>query len=184
MRDKHTLRAHREGFLGRAIYKLSEINNKHNIIKKGDKVLDLGCYPGSWVQYLLTIKCNVYGIDVKDVKGLNFKFIKKDVYDDSIFDDLDNNFDAVVSDLAPNTTGIRDLDQERSLDLCYRALEIAKKVLKPKGSFLVKIFDNSRLNEYTNEVKKNFSYVKIFKPRVSKKRSKEIYIICKSKHNL
>ena len=184
MKDKHTLMALREGFLGRAVYKLKDMDKKFNLIKEGSKVLDLGCYPGSWVQYLLTLNCDVYGIDLRDVKGLKFRFMKKDVYDDSIFDDLDNNFDAVVSDLAPNTTGIRDLDQERSLDLCYRALEIAKKVLKPKGSFLVKIFDNSRLNEYTNEVKKNFSYVKIFKPRVSKKRSKEIYIICKSKHNL
>ncbi|MBS3143254.1 RlmE family RNA methyltransferase [Candidatus Woesearchaeota archaeon] len=184
MRDKHTLRAWREGFLGRAIYKLKEINNRYNIIKKGNKVLDLGCYPGSWVQYLLDTNCEVWGIDVKEVKNLKFKFINKDVYDDSIFEKLDNNFDVIVSDLAPKTTGIKDLDQERSLDLCYRALEIAKKVLKKNGNLLVKIFDNNRLDEYVKEVKNNFSYVKIFKPKVSKKRSKEIYIIAKSKQNL
>jgi 23S rRNA (uridine2552-2'-O)-methyltransferase len=184
MRDKHTLRAHREGFLGRAIYKLKEINNKFKIVKKGSKVLDLGCYPGSWIQYLLELNCNVHGIDLKEAKGLKFNFIKKDVHDDSIFKELENDFDVVVSDLAPKTTGIKDLDQERSLDLCYRALEIAKKILKPKGNFLVKIFDNSKLNEYVNDARKNFNYVRIFKPKVSKKRSKEIYIICKSKHNL
>src|SRR3989344_2182762 len=158
MKDKHTLRAHREGFLGRAVYKLEEINQKFNVIKKNDKVLDLGCYPGSWIQYLLTINCNISGLDLKDVKGLKFKFIKKDVYDNSIFDDL-----------------------ERSLDLCYRALEIAKMVLKPNGNFIVKIFDNTELKKYVNDAEKNFKKVLIFRPRVTKKRSKEIYIICKSK---
>ena len=144
----------------------------------------MGCYPGSWIQYLLTINCNISGLDLKDVKGLKFKFIKKDVYDNSIFDDLENDFDDVVSDLAPNTTGIRELDQERSLDLCYRALEIAKRVLKPNGNFIVKIFDNTELKKYVNDAEKNFKKVLIFRPRVTKKRSKEIYIICKSKHNL
>jgi len=181
MKDKHTIRAHREGFLGRAVYKLEEVNERFNLIKKNNKVLDLGCYPGSWIQYLLTINCSITGIDLKDVKGLKFKFIKKNIYDDSIFDQLENDFDVIVSDLAPNTTGIRDLDQERSLELCYRALEIAKKVLKTKGNFLVKIFDNPKLNEYVKKVEKNFNYVRIFKPKVSKKRSKEIYIICKLK---
>lgn len=181
MRDKHTLKAWREGFLGRAVYKLKEINNKLKIIKKGDKILDLGCYPGSWVQYLLEINCNVYGIDLKEVRGLNFIFIKRDVYDDSIFDELDKDFDVVISDLAPKTSGIRNLDQERSIDLCYRALEIAKKILKPKGNFLVKMFDNPELKEYTNDLRKFFKSVKVFRPHVTKKRSKEIYIIAKLK---
>jgi len=181
MRDKHTLKAWSEGFLGRAIYKLREINKKYDIIKKKDKVLDLGCYPGSWVQYLLNLDCKVYGVDVKKVEGLKFKFINKDVYDNSLFEEIGGDFDAVVSDLAPNTTGIKDLDQERSLDLCYRALEIAKKVLKKNGNLVVKIFDNNRLNEYVKEVRKNFKQVRIFKPNVSKKKSKEIYIVCKSK---
>lgn len=181
MIDKHTIRAIREGYLGRAIYKLQEINKKFKIIKKEDKVLDLGCYPGSWVQYLLTLECNVYGIDVKDVKGLKFKFINKDVYDDSILDELENNFDAVVSDLAPKLGGIKEVDNERSMDLCCRSFDIAKKVLKPKGNFLVKTFDNPMLIEYLKKLRKNFDYVKVFKPKVSKKRSNEIYIVAKSK---
>ena len=183
MIDKHTVRAIREGYLGRAIYKLQEINKKFKIIKKDDKVLDLGCYPGSWVQYLHTLECNVYGIDIKEVKGLKFKFINKDVYDDSIFDDLTNDFDAVVSDLAPKLGGIKEVDNERSMDLCYRSLEIAKKVLKPKGNFIVKTFDNPMLKEYVKKLNKNFDYVKVFKPKVSKKRSNEIYLVAKSKHN-
>ena len=160
------------------------MNNKFSLIRKNNKVLDLGCYPGSWVQYLLNLNCNVCGIDLKEVKNLNFKFIKKDVYDDSIFDDLDKDFDVIISDLAPKTSGIREMDQERSLDLCYKALEIAKKVLKKNGNFLVKIFDNAKLGDYVKDVRKCFKTVKIFKPHISKKRSKEIYIICKSKHNL
>jgi 23S rRNA (uridine2552-2'-O)-methyltransferase len=184
MRDKHTLRAWREGYKGRAVYKIQEIDRKFRVIKKGSKVLDLGCYPGSWIQYLIERGCNAVGIDIKNVKGLKFKFIKKDVYDNKIFDNLDSDFDVVISDLAPNTTGIKSLDQERSLDLCYRALEIASKVLKPRGNFLVKMFDNDQLKEFVNDIKKKFNYVKIFKPHVSKKRSKEVYIIAKSKHSL
>lgn len=181
MKDKHTLRALREGFLGRAIYKLQEIDKRFRLIKKGSKVLDLGCYPGSWIQYLLSLNCDVYGIDIKDVKGLKFKFIKKDVYDDSIFDDLINNFDVVVSDLSPNITGIKELDYERSIELCYRALFIAKKILKSNGNFLVKIFDSPGLKKYVNDVSKSFRYVKAYKPKVSKKRSNETYVIAKSK---
>ena len=163
MRDRHTLRALREGYKGRAVYKIQEIDKRFRIIKKESKVLDLGCYPGSWIQYLTEKQCNVVGVDVKNVKGLKFKFIRKDVYDKDIFEKLDSDFDSVISDLAPNTTGIRDLDQERSLDLCYRALEIADKVLKSK------------------DVEKRFKYARVFKPKVSKKRSKEIYIIAKLK---
>ncbi len=120
VKDKHTLRAIREGYLGRAVYKIQEINNRFKIIKDNDKVLDLGCYPGSWVQYLFRLNCDIYGIDVKEVKGLNFKFIQKDVYDDSIFDDIGNNFDVVISDLAPKLSGIKELDNERSYSLCYK----------------------------------------------------------------
>ena len=181
MKDRHTLRALREGFLGRSIYKLQEINNRFKIIKNKDKVLDLGCYPGSWVQYLIKLNCDAYGIDVKEVKGLNFKFISKDVYDDSIFRDIGDNFDVVISDLAPRLSGIKELDNEKSMDLCYRSFEIAKKVLKPRGNFLVKIFDNPGLKEYVKKLGKKFGYVKVFKPRASKKRSNEIYVIARLK---
>lgn len=184
MKDKHTLRALKEGFLGRAVYKIGEIDRRFKLIKKEGKILDLGCYPGSWVQYLLRLNCNIYGIDLKDVKGLNFKFIKKDVLDNSIFDELDNDFDAVISDLSPKITGVKELDNERSIELCYRSLKIAKKVLKPGGNFLVKVFDNPQLKKYVNDVKKEFGYVKVYKPKVSKKRSSEVYLIAKSKHNL
>ena len=181
MRDKHTLRALREGYLGRAVYKLQEIDKRFNLIKKESKVLDLGCYPGSWIQYLIGLNCDVYGIDIKEVKGLKFKFIQKDVCDDSIFDHLNNDFDAVISDLAPRLSGIKELDNEKSYELCYRAFEIAKKILKHKGNFLVKTFDNPRLKEFIKKLERNFDYVKAFKPQVSKKRSNEIYVIAKSK---
>ena len=171
MKDKHTLMALREGFLGRAVYKLKDIDKKFNLIKEGSKVLDLGCYPGSWVQYLLTLNCDVYGIDLRDVKGLKFRFMKKD-------------FDVIVSDLSPKITGIKELDYERSIDLCYRALFIAKKVLKSNGNFLVKIFDSPGLKKYISDVSKSFRYVKVYKPKASKKRSNETYVIAKSKHNL
>ncbi|MBU2634356.1 MAG: RlmE family RNA methyltransferase [Nanoarchaeota archaeon] len=183
MRDKLTLRAKREGYLARSAYKLLSLNSKYNIIKKGDKVLDLGCWPGSWIQVCLNLKCDVTGVDIKKVDFEGVNFIEGDIYDKNLLDKL-GKFNVVLSDLAPKTTGIKHLDQARSLDLAYNALDVAKNVLKEKGNFLCKIFQSNDLDEFVRDVKKNFVFVKMSKPEASKKRSKEIYLIAKSKHNL
>jgi len=151
------------------------------IIKNNNNVLDIGCFPGGWVQYCLEIigDGKITGIDLKDVavKSNKFKFYNMDVYDKIVFS-LNDKFDVVLSDLAPRTTGIKDLDRHRSFELAKRALEIAKRKLKVNGNFLVKIFQSDDFIEYLNECKKYFRFVKCDKPLASKKKSVEMYIVC------
>jgi len=181
MKDFYTRKSREEGYYARSAYKLKQINKKYNIIKKGDEVLDLGCSPGGWIQASLEIVSKngyVMGIDIADVKKIeakNFEFIKSDIHKT----DLKRNFDAVLSDMAPRTTGMRDLDQERSYDLAKQALKTAKKHLKSGGNFLCKIFQGLRYNEFMNEVRKNFESIKTVKPKASKKQSKEMYVVGK-----
>ena len=181
MKDFYTRKSREEGYYARSAYKLKQINKKYNIIKKGDEVLDLGCSPGGWIQASLEIVSKngyVMGIDIVNVKKIeakNFEFIKSDIHKT----DLKRNFDAVLSDMAPRTTGMRDLDQERSYDLAKQALETAKKHLKSGGNFLCKIFQGPKYNEFMKEVRKNFEFIKTVKPKASKKQSKEMYVVGK-----
>lgn len=180
MKDFYTRKSRQEGYYARSAYKLKHINKKYNLIRKGDKVLDLGCSPGGWVQASLEIIGNkglVIGVDITParIKAKNFKFIKADVKEAKI----EEKFDVVISDMAPKTTGIQELDHERSYDLAKTALEIAKKHLKEKGNFLCKIFQGKYYQEFLNEVKKNFEFAKTVKPGASKKKSKEMYIVGK-----
>lgn len=181
MKDFYTKKSREEGYYARSVYKLKQINKKYNLIKKGDRVLDLGCSPGGWVQASLEIVGDqgfVVGVDVSPVKKIqskNFKFVKSNIEEVK----LEGIFDVILSDLAPKTTGIQDLDQERSYDLAKTALEIAKKNLKEGGNFLCKIFQGPRYQEFLNEAKKNFEFVKTVKPEASKKQSKEMYVVGK-----
>jgi len=181
MKDFYTRKSREEGYYSRSVYKLKNINKKYELIKKGDKVLDLGCSPGGWSQASLEIVGHnglVIGIDitpVKKIKAKNFKFIKSSIEEAEI----EGTFDVVLSDAAPKTTGIQDLDQERSYDLAKTALEIAKKHLKEDGNFLCKIFQGPNYQEFINEVKKNFEFMKTVKPEASKRQSKEMYVVGK-----
>lgn len=181
MKDFYTRKSREEGYYARSVYKLKSINQKYNLIKKGDKVLDLGCSPGGWIQASLEIigqEGFITGIDlthVKKIEAKNFKFIRSDIEKAEI----EGLFDVVLSDMAPKTTGIRELDQERSYDLAKTALETAKKHLKPCGNFLCKIFQGPRYQEFVNEVGKNFEFVKTVKPEASKQESKEMYVVGK-----
>lgn len=181
MKDFYTRKSREEGYYARSVYKLKHINKKYDLIKKGDKVLDLGCSPGGWTQASLEIvgeKGFVVGIDIispRKIKSKNFKFIRSDVQEAEI----NEKFDVVLSDMAPKTTGIQDLDHERSYDLAKTALEISKKHLKEGGNFLCKIFQGKYYQEFLNEVKKNFEFVKTVKPEASKRGSKEMYVVGK-----
>ena len=186
-KDKQTLRAKSLGFRARSIFKLFEINKKFNLIKEKDRVLDLGCWPGSWLQFCSNLNCTCVGVDLRTTEKIkDCTFIKGDVHNKEIIKKIikSGKFDIVLSDLAPKTTGIKDLDQDYSTNLALRALEISNLVLKNKGNFLCKIFQSKETNHFTHEARKCFDYVKIYKPMSSKKRSKEVYVIAKSKHNL
>ena len=179
--DKYTQKAKRENYPARSIYKLQEIDRKHNLIKEGDRVLDLGCAPGSWLVYLakkVSGSGAVVGIDINDLRieiPKNAIFIKDDV----MKYEMAEKFNVVASDLAAHTTGIGFSDVDETLELSWQALKIAKEVLIKGGNFLCKIFEGEGTDEFFKAVEKNFSFAKRFKPRASRKKSREMYIVAK-----
>jgi 23S rRNA (uridine2552-2'-O)-methyltransferase len=181
-KDNLTKKAKQEGYRARSVYKLFALNSKYALVKKGDKVLDLGCWPGSWIQALQKMGAAVVGVDVTSMEKLRAAiFIQGDVDEKETQEKIGKYapFDAVLSDLAPKTTGIREIDQQRSLDLSLLALDIALKSLRKNGNFLCKVFQSSDEEILLKKAEKHFRFAKFTKPNASKKRSKEIYLVCK-----
>ncbi len=180
--DHYTRRAKKEKYPARSVYKLEEIQKKHHLIRKGHKVLDLGCSPGSWLLYAARQTGSggkVIGIDLKPVTiqvPSHVDVLTADVLNIDT-DALDKGFNVVLSDMAPATTGNKTVDAARSIGLCESALHIAKSVLVPGGAFVCKVFQGSDFNAFSGEVRTSFKARKIFKPRSSRKMSKEIFII-------
>jgi 23S rRNA (uridine2552-2'-O)-methyltransferase len=182
MKDSFYKKAKKEGYRARSIYKLFELNKKYNLIKKSDNVLDIGAAPGSWLQACCNLAKFVLGIDIQEIKTLkvsNVKTLKLDINDKDILNKIEGKFNVVISDVAPKTSGIIDIDQDKSLQLSKRAFFIAKNKLVKNGNFLCKIFQSQDVNNFINELRKYFKFVKTSKPIASRKHSKEIYIICK-----
>jgi len=191
--DHYSKQAQKENFPARSVYKLKEIKQKLQIIRPGNKVLDLGCAPGSWAKFAgeLTGKQGlVIGIDLKTVSerfpahvrilaGDVIALAEKDAAE--LAAAIGNGFHVVLSDMAPATTGRKEVDAARSYYLCRSALIIARKVLEPGGSFVCKIFQGEDFNGFINEVASGFERHKIFKPQSCRKESKEIYIIALGK---
>lgn len=190
--DHYSRQAKKEQFPARSVYKLKEIQNKYKIIKKGDRILDLGCFPGSWLIYAADLageKGEIVGIDLKPLSKsvllklpANIKTYVGDVLsiderDQKIIKAVGKDFNIVMSDMAPDTTGNKNVDAARSFNLCQAALSIAKDLLVNGGSFICKIFQGEDFKEFTDSIKLNFNKHKIFKPQSSKKSSKEIYVI-------
>lgn len=180
--DHYTQRAKKERFPARSVYKLEEIQKKHRLIRKGDRVLDLGCSPGSWLRYAAKMtgtEGTVIGIDLKPVTielTSQIRIITADVFELDV-ESLGNEFNAVLSDMAPATTGHKAVDAARSFNLCEAAFGIAQRVLRPGGSFVCKIFQGSDFKIFLDTVRSEFKHQKIFKPQSSRKASKEIYVI-------
>jgi 23S rRNA (uridine2552-2'-O)-methyltransferase len=183
--DHYTRRARDEKYFARSVYKLEEIDRRFKLIGRGYRLLDLGCYPGSWSQYGLEKvgpKGEVVGVDLREPERLsapNFRFIKSDVIT------LDIEWlaqeiglrDTVISDLAPQTSGIKVADTSRSMGLAKKALELSLVLLKDKGHFLSKVFEGEDLKTFRNEVKNRFGQMRLIRPSAVRKRSKEIYIV-------
>ena len=186
-RDKYVRQSKLEGYRSRAVYKLKELDEKFKIVKNNLSILDVGSAPGSWTQYLSEKSkgSKIMSIDLKEVEKI------KDVYH-VVGDFLDNEnqkiitdyfpkkIDLVVSDMAVNTTGNKNLDSIQTGELTLTAMLFAIGMLRPKGIFLSKIFMGSTFNEIVENAKKNFKESKIFKPPSSRKDSKESFIICKN----
>jgi 23S rRNA (uridine2552-2'-O)-methyltransferase len=183
--DHYARRAQKENYAARSVYKLAEIQNKHHIIKKGDRVLDLGCAPGSWMQFAVAqigASGRVVGIDLKPVTlslPPNVQVISGDIDELILNADpaLAERFNVVLSDMAPATTGHKHADAVRSFVLSETALSVADRVLKPGGHFVVKIFQGEDFKIFCDNVKSRFDRIHIFKPQSSRKGSKEIFII-------
>lgn len=187
--DYYARKAKEENFAARSIYKLQEIDKKFKIIHHGNYIMDLGASPGSWSQYAsekIGIKGKILGIDLKPVaiNLPNAVFIIADLNDLDVNEVIIKNnfppeFDAVISDMAPNTTGNKFTDQARSFDLCVLALATAKKFLKPEGNFICKIFDGEDAMMFRDQLKNNFSEVHTFRPKSTQSSSKEMFMIGK-----
>ncbi len=183
--DHYSQQAKKEGFPARSVYKLKEIQKKYGLIKKGNKILDLGCAPGSWLLYAADLTGNtgqVIGIDLVPVTvrvASHVTMYTDNILsmDDAFFRSLGQDVDVVMSDMAPSTTGNRLVDSTRSFNLCQMALTVAQTTLKTGGSFVCKIFQGEDFKEFSDSVKAVFNRHKIFKPQSTRKVSKEIYII-------
>ncbi|MGD9057361.1 MAG: RlmE family RNA methyltransferase [Desulfobacterales bacterium] len=186
-KDHYSEQARKERYPARSVYKLKEAQKKFRFIKKGDRILDLGCSPGSWLLYAAELtgkQGRVLGIDLKSVTCQmppQAETLTADVLtiDRAWFEkqDLLNNFDVVLSDMAPATTGNKMLDATRSFQLCEAALNVAEMALKPGGSFICKIFQGEEFKIFSGSVKNRFRTHRIFKPQSSRKESKEIFLV-------
>ena len=185
-RDIYVRQSQVDGYRARSAYKLIEINEKFKIFKNGLSVIDLGASPGSWSQYIArTVKSGrIVSIDLKDMEEIeNIIKIKGDFTETSSQEEIKGFFkskvDVVVSDMAVNTTGIKDIDAIYTGELAMEAMNFSKEMLVKEGRFVSKIFLGSSFNEIVALGKKIFKEVKVFKPKSSRKESKESFIICK-----
>ena len=186
-RDIYVRRSKVDGYRSRAAYKLIEIDEKFRIFKNGISVIDLGAAPGSWSQYLSKKIKNgkIVSIDLKKIEAIeNITQILGDFIEEKnkskIKDFFKSNVDVVLSDMAVNTTGNKNIDSVHIGELCMEAMLFSKKVLNNDGKFISKIFMGSTFNEIITEAKLIFKEVKVFKPKSSRKDSKESFIICKN----
>lgn len=186
-RDYYYKKAKEEKYRSRAAYKLFQAVKKYRFIKHDDVVVDLGAAPGGWIQATRKIvgsKGFVLGVDIKPIEPFsvrNVQTIMGDIREQDtlrqIIELIPRKADVVVSDVSPNISGVWELDHARQIDLAQKALEIATEALKSDGNFFVKVFQGDMLNDFIAKMKQRFDAVKIIKPKASRARSSEIFIL-------
>jgi len=186
--DPFVKQAQKDGYRSRSAYKLVELNEKDKLIRPGMRILDLGSAPGGWSQVAGKIvgeKGRVLATDILPMEALkNVDFIQGDFTDDAIVEQLlgwlgGGRFDLIVSDIAPNITGISSADQASSIYFLELALDTVRKTLKPGATFAAKMFQGSGSDEYLKELRTHFDKVTIRKPAASRKESREVYVVAK-----
>lgn len=186
--DPFVKQAQKDGYRSRASYKLLEIQEKDHILKNGMTVIDLGAAPGGWSQVVSRIIGEHGRLIASDILSMDsiadVTFIQGDFTDDKVFETLletinQQPVDLVISDMAPNMSGMRSVDQTKAMLLCELALDMALKVLKPGGYFLIKIFQGEGFDAYLQMVRQSFDKVQIRKPNSSRDRSREQYLLAK-----
>ncbi len=185
IKDHYFHKAKRDGYVARSAYKLEEIDKKHRLLRKGNLVLDLGCSPGSWLQYAagkVGEQGQVLGVDLQTVKlslPKNVKVLQADIFKMKV-KDLEMNggmVDVILSDMAPKTTGIRNTDAQRSYALNQQVLELSGDLLRPHGTLMVKAFQGAPLEQLRREFSSSFAQVKLCKPKSSRSESVEIFLL-------
>lgn len=191
--DEYVKRSQKEGYRSRAIYKLEEIQKKDNLIRPNMQVVDLGAAPGGWSQYAVELvgkNGRVVASDILPIDPLPFvEFVQGDFTEESVLNQIldvlnkdsktSKNFkaDVVISDMAPNMTGVEATDQPRSIYLCELSLDMACQILKPDGAFVAKVFQGDGSDAFLKTVKEQFKKVKVRKPKASRPRSREVYVV-------
>jgi 23S rRNA (uridine2552-2'-O)-methyltransferase len=185
-RDQYRRLAKDKGYRARSAYKLLQINSSYDILKKGDKVVDLGCAPGGWLQVAIKevgLSGKVVGLDLKPVAPVTGATILQGSIEDAnmlskIAEILGCKADVVLSDIAPNVSGVWDIDHARQISLSTIALGFAQQMLRVGGSSVFKIFEGEMLKEFKSELRKSFGKVLLSKPSASRQESSELYIVC------
>ena len=185
-RDPYFRESKIQGYRSRAVFKLIEMNKKFKFLQKNSLLIDLGSSPGSWAQFASKeiTKGKILALDIlpmKEIENVDFingNFLNKDIFE-KIKIYFESKVDVVLSDMASNTSGNKELDTYRTGELCLNAMNLSKKILRDNGVFLSKLFMGSVFKEINETAKKSFKEVVIYKPLSSKKESKEIYIYCK-----
>jgi 23S rRNA (uridine2552-2'-O)-methyltransferase len=184
--DAYVKRAHKEGMRSRATYKLEELDEAERLIRPGMVIVDLGAAPGGWSQYaakVLNGKGSVYALDILPMDGITgVEFIQGDFREDGPFQDLLQRLagrpvDLVMSDMAPNMSGIDAVDQPRQMHLVELALDFATRVLRPGGTFLAKVFQGAGFEALVKSTRLGFTQVRMRKPPASRARSAEMYLL-------
>jgi len=186
--DAYVLQARKDGYRSRAVYKLIEIQQKDQILKPGQFVLDLGAAPGGWSEYVAQFagsKGRLIAVDLLPIEAIaGVEFIQGDFTEAKILDQIldlvdKRSLDLVLSDMAPNISGIETVDQPKSIYLAELAFELARDCLNENGSFVVKLFQGEGFEEITSAFRLSFKSVKFRKPKASRARSREIYAVCR-----
>ena len=189
VQDYYFKKAKKERYPARSVYKLEEAQQKYRFLKNGDTVLDLGCQPGSWSIYAAKTvgpQGLVVGVDLQDGNKVNIAkaaeiiWLHHDITSDDIVENIEKikeNFRVILSDIAPRTSGNKWVDQQQSLNLARRVLELAGRLLESGGNFYVKVFEGEDFKEYVDSVRKSFKTVKIVKPKSSRTESREVFVL-------
>nr|MBF0221380.1 RlmE family RNA methyltransferase [Desulfobulbaceae bacterium] len=189
VQDYYFKKAQKEGYPARSVYKLEEAQLKFRFLKRGDRVLDIGAFPGSWSIYaskVLGPQGKVVGVDLQEAKRMQqsgraaIEFIVGDILEDETVAEIykyATKYQSVLSDMAPSTTGNKWADQQKSLELSRRAFDLAKLMLAEGGTFYCKVFEGEDFKEFYDMVRKYFAKTKIVKPKSSRKESREIFVL-------
>ena len=187
-KDPYVQQARRDGWRSRAVYKLEQINDKDRLLKPDMVCVDLGSAPGSWSQYVtekLKGRARIIAVDLLPMDSLpDVDFVQGDFTDDDIFEQLlklvgEDGADLVMSDMAPNISGNKAVDQPRSMYLVELALDMARRVLKPGGNFVCKVFQGEGFDQFVVDARNSFKRVKVMKPKASRPGSREVYLVAR-----